>query len=505
MAAARESVLRRRRASRRARLHPHLAGAVRAVVVGRRARAAARADLPAAVVPAEHLRLRLLGAPDDRRAHDRPRRSAPSARCRSASTSCAPGVRCSRDRGRSAAGAAAVARQRSCHPYERRPAETAAAPGDGTGRALDRRAPGGRRLVGRHPAAVGVLAHGAVGARLRVDHPVDARRARGHRAVPDRRGRRAAPRGVPVAGLGHGAGDRSRSPTRASRPTTRRSCAPPTGCSTRRSAVTGDWAVRRPDLAPGRLGVRVRERQLPRHRRHRRGRPGAAPGPPSAARARRGRRSAAASTGRSACRAANGGWGAFDADNVRELCRDLPFCDFGEVIDEPSADVTAHVARDARGRGPAGRDRRPRRASRSCSSEQEAGGSWFGRWGVNHVYGTGAAIPGARRLRRSAERPAAAPRGCAGSSASRTRTAAGARTPAPTTTRRGSAAAPSTASQTAWALIALHALGERTEAVKRGLSLARSRPAGGRHLGRARSTRARASRATSTSTTTSTG
>src|SRR5262249_30674870 len=42
-------------------------------------------------------------------------------------------------------------------------------------------------------------------------------------------------------------------------------------------------------------------------------------------------------------RSKNGGWGAFDADNVRALCRDIPFCDFGEVIDEPSADVTAHV------------------------------------------------------------------------------------------------------------------------------------------------------------------
>ena len=39
----------------------------------------------------------------------------------------------------------------------------------------------------------------------------------------------------------------------------------------------------------------------------------------------------------------DGGWGAFDADNCRSLVRDLPFCDFGEVIDPPSADVTAHV------------------------------------------------------------------------------------------------------------------------------------------------------------------
>jgi squalene-hopene/tetraprenyl-beta-curcumene cyclase len=48
---------------------------------------------------------------------------------------------------------------------------------------------------------------------------------------------------------------------------------------------------------------------------------------------------------------ANGGWGAFDADNVRSLCREIPFCDFGEVIDEPSADVSAHVLEMLAGEG----------------------------------------------------------------------------------------------------------------------------------------------------------
>ena len=39
----------------------------------------------------------------------------------------------------------------------------------------------------------------------------------------------------------------------------------------------------------------------------------------------------------------DGAWGAFDADNVRQILYELPFCDFGAVIDPPSADVTAHV------------------------------------------------------------------------------------------------------------------------------------------------------------------
>ena len=55
----------------------------------------------------------------------------------------------------------------------------------------------------------------------------------------------------------------------------------------------------------------------------------------------------------------DGGWGAFDADNTRQLCTKLPFCDFGEVIDPPSADVTAHVVEMlARGRPGATRRRR---------------------------------------------------------------------------------------------------------------------------------------------------
>ena len=98
----------------------------------------------------------------------------------------------------------------------------------------------------------------------------------------------------------------------------------------------------------------------------------------------------------------DGGWGAFDVDNTRTLCRKLPFCDFGEVIDPPSADVTAHVvemiaALLARRRVEPGDERRVRQAmDRGIAwllREQERDGSWFGRWGANHVYGTGAAVP----------------------------------------------------------------------------------------------------------------
>jgi squalene-hopene/tetraprenyl-beta-curcumene cyclase len=88
----------------------------------------------------------------------------------------------------------------------------------------------------------------------------------------------------------------------------------------------------------------------------------------------------------------DGGWAAFDADNTSRLVTRLPFCDFGAVTDPPSADVTAHVlemlAREGLGCTPAAQ-----RGLRWLLDAQEADGSWFGRWGANHVYGIGAAVP----------------------------------------------------------------------------------------------------------------
>ncbi|WP_433034586.1 squalene--hopene cyclase [Plantactinospora sp. CA-290183] len=89
---------------------------------------------------------------------------------------------------------------------------------------------------------------------------------------------------------------------------------------------------------------------------------------------------------------ADGGWGAFDADNTRRIARELPFCDFGEVIDPPSADVTAHVVEALCAEGLTG-SAAVRRGVAWLLRSQEADGSWFGRWGANHVYGTGAVVP----------------------------------------------------------------------------------------------------------------
>ncbi len=84
----------------------------------------------------------------------------------------------------------------------------------------------------------------------------------------------------------------------------------------------------------------------------------------------------------------NGGWGAFDVDNTFRFLELIPFADHGALLDPPTADVTARCVQML---GQLGYDRghpTVRRGIDYLMREQERDGSWFGRWGVNHVYGT---------------------------------------------------------------------------------------------------------------------
>ena len=87
-----------------------------------------------------------------------------------------------------------------------------------------------------------------------------------------------------------------------------------------------------------------------------------------------------------------GAWGAFDVDNQRELLYELPFCDFGAVIDPPSADVTAHMIEMLAAERGAPKDVIAR-GLEWLRGQQEQDGSWFGRWGVNYIYGIAAVLP----------------------------------------------------------------------------------------------------------------
>jgi squalene-hopene/tetraprenyl-beta-curcumene cyclase len=174
-----------------------------------------------------------------------------------------------------------------------------------------------------------------------------------------------------------------------------------------------------------------------------------------------------------------GGWGAFDADNTSTLVADLPFCDFGEVTDPPSADVTAHAIEMLAHEGHRDTDAFAG-GLRWLRDEQEPGGSWFGRWGLNHVYGTSAALlaleaagAGADDLQvRRAVRWLEDRQNDDGGWGEDPRSYDDA-----AWIGRG----PSTASQTAWALLALGAAGEHSPAMARGIEwlVTQQRPDGG--------------------------
>ena len=92
-------------------------------------------------------------------------------------------------------------------------------------------------------------------------------------------------------------------------------------------------------------------------------------------------------------RSRNGGWAAFDKDNDKSYIAKIPFSDFGEALDPPSVDVTAHILEMLGKLGYRIDSPAVQRAYEYVRAEQEPDGSWFGRWGVNYIYGTGAVLP----------------------------------------------------------------------------------------------------------------
>ncbi len=99
-----------------------------------------------------------------------------------------------------------------------------------------------------------------------------------------------------------------------------------------------------------------------------------------------------------AMQSSNGGWAAFDKDNNSLMVTKIPFCDFGEALDPPSVDVTGHVIEALGFLGKTKDEPAIKKAIEYIKSEQEPDGSWFGRWGVNYIYGTGAVLPGLKAV-----------------------------------------------------------------------------------------------------------
>jgi squalene-hopene/tetraprenyl-beta-curcumene cyclase len=177
----------------------------------------------------------------------------------------------------------------------------------------------------------------------------------------------------------------------------------------------------------------------------------------------------------------DGGWGAFDADNDKFYLNNLPFADHGALLDPPTADVTARCVSLLAQKGEPKDSPRMAAAIAWLEREQEAEGSWFGRWGVNYIYGTWSVLcalgcAGFDRSHPMIDRAAGwleaiqNPDGGWGESCD-----------SYALDRRGHEPAPSCASQTAWAVLGLMAIGEvRSPAVERGIAwlIANQRPDG---------------------------
>ncbi len=97
----------------------------------------------------------------------------------------------------------------------------------------------------------------------------------------------------------------------------------------------------------------------------------------------------------------NGGYGAFDVDNTCYYLNEIPFADHGALLDPPTADVSARCAMLM---AKAGKDQGQyqlalERTINYLRKEQEADGSWFGRWGTNYIYGTWSVLLGLEQTR----------------------------------------------------------------------------------------------------------
>jgi squalene-hopene/tetraprenyl-beta-curcumene cyclase len=166
---------------------------------------------------------------------------------------------------------------------------------------------------------------------------------------------------------------------------------------------------------------------------------------------------------------ANGGWGAFDADNTYYYLNNIPFADHGALLDPPTADVTARCVGMLAQLGA-----EPRALARGVQylrEVQEKDGSWFGRWGVNYIYGTWSALAGLNGARLGPDDPAIARAADWLMAIQNDDGGWGEDCDSYKLDYRGYEPAPSTASQTAWALLGLMAAGRvESDAVARGVA-----------------------------------
>ncbi len=166
----------------------------------------------------------------------------------------------------------------------------------------------------------------------------------------------------------------------------------------------------------------------------------------------------------------DGGWGAFDADNDKEYLNNLPFADHGALLDPPTADVGARCLSMLAQLGQAIGSPPVQAALAWLKRAQEPDGSWFGRWGVNYVYGTWSVLCAMGRVGIERSDPAIAKAVDWLKAVQAADGGWGESCYSYALDRPAYASAPSTASQTAWAVLGLMSVGEaQSAAVERGI------------------------------------
>jgi squalene-hopene/tetraprenyl-beta-curcumene cyclase len=236
--------------------------------------------------------------------------------------------------------------------------------------------------------------------------------------------------------------------------------------------VKGDWAERRPDVRPGGWAFQYANAHYPDLD---------DTAVVAMAMDRAARRGSSVGTGPAIERAKewveglqsrDGAWGAFDADNAYYFLNNIPFADHGALLDPPTADVTARCVSMLAQLGET-RETSPTlaRGLDALIARQERDGSWYGRWGMNYIYGAWSALcalnaagvdPNAPAVRRAVDWLIRIQNddGGWGEGGDSYRL-----------DYQGYKASPSTASQTAWAVLGLMAAGEADHpAVARGVA-----------------------------------
>lgn len=236
--------------------------------------------------------------------------------------------------------------------------------------------------------------------------------------------------------------------------------------------VKGDWSERRPTVRPGGWAFQYRNAHYPdlddtavvvmamdRARRQ------SGAGPVYDAAIARG------TEWINGLQSGNGGWAAFDADNVDHYLNNIPFADHGALLDPPTADVSARCISMLAQLGETPASPAMRTGLDYLEREQMPDGSWFGRWGVNYIYGTWSALCALNAagldgttpsVRKAADWLIAIQNADGGWGEDCT---------SYKLDYRGYEPAPSNASQTAWALLGLMAAGEvEHPAVERGIA-----------------------------------